>query len=895
MALTPGTRLGPYEVVGALGVGGMGEVYRARDARLNREVALKVLPDSLTDDPDRLARFAREAQVLASLNHPHIAAIYGLEEAGRTRALVLELVEGPTLADRILKGALALDEALPVARQIAEALEAAHEQGIVHRDLKPANIKVRPDGTVKVLDFGLAKALDPASASLPDLSMSPTLTARATQAGMLLGTAAYMAPEQAKGKTVDKRADIWAFGAVLFEMLTGRRLYMAETISEILAAVILKEPELQELPGPTPPAIRHLLARCLDKDPKHRLRDIGEARLVLADPEAGSPTEKAAAPSRAAAPRWLIGLAAALAIALGSTLYLLLRAPRAAERPVARYDVRMPLNSTPSLNSRPAVALSPDGTTLAFVASREGVARLYLRKRDEGEAHAVPGTEGASNPAFSPNGRQLAFFAESQLKRVDVDGAPLAMGPVNDARGVAWLDDATLVYSPEAIGPLVMLSTGGGEPLPLTTLDLQNDERSHRWPEVLPGGKAVLFTVGLASSPDNYDASTIDAVIVATKERRRILAGSSMVRYVPPGYLLFARAGTLYAVRFDPEQLAVRGAPVPVVQGVSGDSPTGAAHYSGVGGGSLAYIPGSRQAGLRRLVWSDRGGKTQPIDVPPAQYNDLRLSPDGTRVALIQGSTGSGDVWVYHFGRKTLTRLTFSGDCGTPAWSRDGASIVYATIDAPRRRTTLRRIPADGSRQPEEVTTVASRAYLGTIAPDGESILLAYANLTSPGKTDIKRVALRKDAEPTDISATLFDDYTPSFSPDGRFVAYQSDETSRDEVYVRDASGAGGRWQISTEGGEEPVWSPDGRELFYRNDVRLMVVPIQTRGAFEAGKPEVLFEGVYRMRSDTNVSYDIDPKAQRFLMVRPVEDVDTNAGIRIVLNWVDELRSLVRD
>jgi serine/threonine-protein kinase len=875
----------------------MGEVYRARDARLNREVALKVLPDSLTGDPDRLARFAREAQVLASLNHPNIAAIYGLEESGRTRALVLELVEGPTLADRIAQGPLPLDEVLAVARQIAEALEAAHEQGIVHRDLKPANIKVRPDGTVKVLDFGLAKALDPASSSLPNLSMSPTLTALPTQAGVLLGTAAYMAPEQAKGKTVDKRADIWAFGVVFYEMLTGRRLFKAETVSEILAAVILKEPELGELPASTPPTVRRLLTRCLDKEPKRRLRDIGEARLLLADPEAASVTDVAAVPAPAlpASPRWLAWLAAALAVALGATLFLMLRAPRTNERPLARYDVKVPSKATLSLSSRPAVGLSPDGATLAFVASYEGVTRIYLRRRDEDDARPLPGTEGASNPVFSPNGRQLAFFGESQLKRVDVDGIPVALGPVNDARGLTWLDDATLVLAPEAIGPLVMQSAGGGTPVPLTTLDLAKDERSHRWPEALPGGKAVLFTVGLASSPDNYDDATIDAVIVATKERRVILAGASMARYVPPGYLVFARAGTLHAVRFDSDRLTVRGTPVAVVQGVSGDTPTGAAHFSAVGGGALAYIPGSRQAGLRHLVWSDRRGKTEPIDAPPALYNDIRISPDGTRAAVIQGTSGTGEVWVYHLGRKTLTRLTFTGNCASPVWSRDGASILYATIDGRNRRSTVWRIPADGSREPEEVTTVATRAYLGSISPDGASILIDYANLTSPGKTDIKRLQLRPGAEPTTISATPFDEYGPALSPDGRFVAYQSDETSRDEVYVRDASGKGGRWQISTDGGEEPVWSPDGRELFYRSDARLMVVPVQTRAGFEAGNSEVLFDGVYRMRSDSNISYDIEPNGQRFLMIRPVEEVDMNVGLRIVLNWVDELGRLVKD
>jgi Tol biopolymer transport system component len=897
MTLPPGTRLGPYEVTGALGAGGMGEVYRARDARLNRDVALKVLPRNVAGDADRLARFAREAQLLASLNHPHIASIYGLEQAGETQALVLELVEGPTLAERIDKGALPPDEALPIARQIAEALEAAHEQGIVHRDLKPANVKLRPDGAAKVLDFGLAKAFEPASGPA-DTSLSPTLTARATQAGIVMGTAAYMAPEQAKGKPVDKRADIWAFGAVLFEMLTGQRLFTGETASEILAAVILKEPDLGGLPHATPPAIRHLLARCLEKDPKRRLRDIGEARLILGDPLAAGPATSAmgAIAAPAAAVRsfgWMIWPALGLAVALASVLYLMVRPRAESGTPVARYDVQMPFKAALNLAARPAVALSPDGATLVFVATQEGTSRLHLRRRDQGEARPLPGTEGASHPVFSPDGRRLAFFAEGKLKKMDLDGTPVALGPVNDARGLSWLDDATLVYAPEAIGPVRMVPVAGGASQAITTLDDGKEERSHRWPEALPGGKVVLFTVGLISSPDNYDASSIDAVVVASGQRRTVLSGATMARYVEPGYLVYARAGTLYAVAFDAGNLEVRGSHVPVVQGVSADVPTGAYHFTTSTEGTLAYVPGGRQAGLRRLVWADRRGQFQPTEVTPANFNDLRLSPDGTRAAVLVGTSGSGDLWVYHATRRTFTRLTFSGNCATPAWSRDGRTIYYATVEPTGRRTVVHRVPADGSLEPEEVATVPTRAYLGTLSPDDASIVLSWANLGSAGKTDIRRLPLNPAAEPVTVAATEFDEYGATFSPDGRWVAYQSDQSSRDEVYVRAASGTGGRWQISTEGGEEPVWSRNGTELFYRSEGRLMAVPIRTQPIFEAQTPQLLFEGVYRMRSDSGMSFDAAPGGDRFLMIRPADDQDLLAAIRIVLHWDTELRRLV--
>jgi serine/threonine-protein kinase len=898
--LSQGDRVGPYEVTGALGAGGMGEVYRARDTRLGRDVALKVLPAALAADAERLARFTREAQVLASLNDAGIAAIFGLEESGDTKALVLELVEGPTLAERIAQGPIPLDEALETAAAIATALDAAHEHGIVHRDLKPANVKIRPDGVVKVLDFGLAKALDASSGFGVDIAQSPTLTAQATRTGIILGTAAYMAPEQAKGKAVDRRADIWAFGVVLFEMLTGKRLFDGETPSEVLAAVILKEPDLTPLPDTTPPHVRHLLARCLERDPKKRLRDIGEAWLALRAPDnlvavTSGGTRVPAAASAAApeqargASRGLIAaLALALAGALGVIAWLSLRVE---PRPVARYDIQPPKQTSFSLVDRPGVALSPDGKTLAYVAVGEGVTRLYLRPRDQVEARAVPGSEGASNPVFSPDGRWIAFFSDNQLRKTSTDGAAIGLAPVSDPRGIAWIDAANILYSPEPAAGLFRVAINGGQPAEVTHLDAAAQERTHRWPDVLPGGASALFVVGKMGSPDNYDSATLAAVDLKTGNRKVVLQGAAMARFVAPDSLVYARAGTLYGIRFDPNTLETHGMPVALVQGVAVDTPSGATHFAFADDGTLAYITGSDQSG-RTISWVDREGHAQPVGLPPGLYNDPRLSPDRTRMAVAAGSTGSSDVWVYDFARTTFTRLTFTGVNGTPIWSHDGRSILFAGISPTGFATKILRVPADGSKPPEQVVEVPVRAYLGPMTPDGGAVI-AVCNDSQGKSSNVVRIPLVPGQEPTPIAATEWDEYNPTLSPDGRYVAYQSNDTGREDIYVRDVGGAGSRWQVSTSGGEEPSWSADGTEMYYRSEDRLMVVPVQTRGTFSMGVPHLLFSGVFQMRSDTGISYDVDSAHHRFLMIRLPSDGGADSNLHVVLNWHDDLERLL--
>ena len=899
VSLTPGARLGFYEIIAAIGAGGMGEVYRARDIKLNRDVALKILPDNFAADPDRLTRFTREAQVLASLNHPNIAQIHGLEDSSSVHALVMEFVEGSDLAERIARGPIPVDETIAIARQIADAIEAAHEHGIVHRDLKPANVKVRDDGTVKVLDFGLAKALEAsaASASKAPASISPTYASPVmTGVGMIMGTAAYMSPEQAKGKAVDKRADIWSFGVVLYEMLTGRPLFQGETGSEVLASVIMRDPDLSALPANLPVSLRYVIARCLVKDPKTRLRDIGEARLALSGSEAIPVAANAPKPPERRSHRWLVALAAGLALALAATGIVLWRVAVATPPTEAaiRFDVQPPDQTSLMLVARPSVALSSDGSALAFVAVAKGESRLYLRSLGEVMPRVLPGTEGGSNPVFSPDGRQIAFFAAGQLKTTTLDGTVLTVteaGGDGDPRGIAWLADRTLVFASVAAGPIMQVPAAGGAARAITTLDDKKGERTHRWPAALPNGK-ILFTIGTRNSPDNYDRSTIEVVNPATGTRQVVLEGASSARYAA-GHLLFVRESILYAVPFDLDTLTTRGIPVQVLRGVNGDTTTGASHLAIAENGTIAYAPGTAMS-ANRLVWVDRQGKTQPLDLPQGLFFDPSISPDGTRVAVVwQALTaGTGDIWVSDLMRNTFTRLSFTGSALSPVWSTDGKTIYYASIDPNGRQTTFMRKPADGSRDAEPIVEIGFRAFLREVALDGKFVLLDFmdfGNGTQNGQ--IAKLELVAKAKPEILVQTPFDDYAGQWSPDQRWLAYQSEESGRSEIYVRDMSLGGGRWQVSTAGGEEPRWSADGRELYYRNESQMMAVSIDTRTTFTPRTPTLLFEGVYNLRSDTGISYAVTAKGDRFLMVR-LSEQNAASSVTLVTHWFDELRRL---
>jgi serine/threonine-protein kinase len=903
MPLKTGTRIGSYEIVSALGAGGMGEVFRARDTKLNRDVAIKVLPDSVATDPERLARFEREAQTLAAFNNPRIAQIYGVIELGDTPgqgapvvALVMEFVDGEDLAQRLARGPMLVDDAFAIALQIADGLEAAHERGIVHRDLKPANVKVTPDGVVKVLDFGLAKAVG----STPDaeaISNAPTFTspAQMTQVGTLLGTAHYIAPEQVRGKAADRRADIWAFGCVLYEMLVGRPPFYGESLADTLGAIVKDPPRWDDLPAATPPSIRRLLTRCLMKDPIRRLRDIGEARIALDDQLTGAPDAAPVATPALVLPRqravpWLAITSIGLALALGATALRLWRLGSTSSAPIVRYSVLPPAKSYVPLEFRPAVALSPDGSTLAFVATLDGIPRLYVRVRDSVDARVLTGTEGGSLPSFSPDGRWIAFYAEGKIKKAPLNGPPVTLASAPDVRGIAWQDEHTLIFPRGPAEPLVAMSADGGEMRPVSRL--APTERTHRWPEVLPGGKAVIFTVGSPQSPDNYDDATIEAVVLATGERRLVWRGAAMARYSRSGHLIFSRGPALYAIAFDPESLTTSGSPTQIAHPVERDVTTGAAHFACAADGTFAMVSGSAQSdGVFRLVWVDKQGVTQPLDLAPGEYHDFRISPDGTRVAMLNGQSGAGDVWIYDLARGTNTRLTFSSNNAAPVWSADGANVFYVSTEPSGTASTVYRKPADGSREAEVVAQPSGRVYLACVSKDGTDAVLDVVT-TGRGMSDIIRMPLRPLAKPSLIVGDPADSYGSTVSPDAHWVAYHSDESGRQEIYVRDLTGTGGRWQVSTAGGEEPHWSKDGHELYYRVGNRMMAAAIDGGTSFHSGTPRLLFEGVYNLRSDSLRSYDVDPVTGRFLMIRPL-DQGQPPSIRITLNWFDELRRLV--
>ena len=677
MALTVGDRLAHYDVTALIGEGGMGQVYRATDTQLRRDVALKILPDTFAADPDRLARFQREAQVLASLNHPNIAQIHGVEKSDDTQALVLELVDGPTLADRIAKGPIPLDEALPIAKQIAEALEAAHEAGVIHRDLKPANIKVREDGTVKVLDFGLAKALDTTSEGDP--SQSPTLTAAATQMGVIMGTAAYMSPEQARGKPVDKRADIWAFGAVLFEMLSGRRGFAGRDVSETLAGVIKSNPTWEWLPPDLPSTLHGLLRRCLTKDAQQRLRDIGDARLAMEEsfdvivPQTGDAMARHPQVWQRPVPAAIV--AVALLVIGGVTGWGLLRPAE----PASRHASRFVLNLGPTDLLR-EFAVSPNGRELVYVALRDGVPQLFRRSMNRLEVVPIDGTEGAELPFFSSDSRSVAFFTASALKVVPLArGAPITLCPIaGTRRGADWLSDGTIVFSYDGAGGFLRISSAGGMPQPVTTLTSDAREEPWRWPDVLPDGSAVLFTLWTTG----LETAQIAVQPLEGGEPKVLLAGTNP-RYVPTGHLVFARENSIWVAPFDADRLEVVGEVEPLVDRVQVYD-GGLAMFALSDEGSLMYFSGEPVAN-RTLVWVDREGREEPVPgVPPGNYRTVRVSPDGTRLAMDDCDwAGNCDVWTYERARGTPTRLTTDRATDTePLWTMDNMSCsVHSARD----------------------------------------------------------------------------------------------------------------------------------------------------------------------------------------------------------------------
>jgi serine/threonine-protein kinase len=883
-----------------LGQGGMGEVWRASDTKLGREVALKVLPEVFAQDPERLARFEREARVLASLSHPNIAGIHGLEEVGGKRFLVMELVEGETLAERIGRGPLGVEEAVRIAKEIAEAVEAAHEKGVVHRDLKPANVKLTPEGKVKVLDFGLAKALigDPMSGerSTHDLSLSPTLTQAMTGLGVLLGTAAYMSPEQARGKPVDRRADVWAFGCILYEMLSGRRLFSGETATDVIGAVVHKEPELEELGARVPGRIRRLLERCLQKDPTRRLQSIGEARVALQEWLENPAADPVAPAAGARRWPWVAAAGAACALVLGAYLGATFLGARSEPEPLRRSVIQVGENGLFTGFGASAV-LSPDGEVLALVtgSGNEG-GEIHLRPLDRFEpSTAASGGAGEApyQPFFSPDGEWLGYVTPAEMKKVSTaGGAPITLCKVDLSRGATWGPDGTIVFAAAPRGGLSRVSSAGGEPQPLTALSDGNI--SHRWPQWLPGGKAVLFT-SIDERADNFEGANLEVVTVASGERTIVHRGGYHGRYVATGHILYVHEGTLFALPFDVGRLEATGSQMPVLEGLESTVVQGAAQFDVAENGVLVYASESQQGDPFPVVWVDRNGRTEPLWSEPGLYGNPELSPDGRKlsVSLLRGN--NLDIWVYDLGRNVATRLTFDeGYDADQIWSPDGRFIAFSSNRGTGNNAIFRKA-ADGSGETETLVDSGDlpALYPTSWSPDGRWITVWTAN------SDIHVASVdSRRLEP--FQATTFGEFNPSFSPDGRWIAYDSNESGRLEIYVRAFPAGGGKWQVSDGGGALARWSDDGRELFYRTDDGVMVVEVNGRGSnFEVGTPRKLFEGPFL--GGTNgiavggfvfPDYTVSGDGQRFVMFAGREETNRPTSVRLVTNWFDELRRL---
>ena len=910
-SLQPGVRLGVYQIVGPLGSGGMGEVYRARDTTLGREVALKLLPPRFMNDPDRVSRFTREAQALAALSHPNIAAIHGLQEGAGRPALVLELVEGRTLAERLAMGPVPLDEALPIARQIADALAAAHEQAIVHRDLKPSNIKIRPDGLVKVLDFSLAKFLQ--ADTFADERRSLTVTNPvATQIGAIVGTAAYLAPEQASGSAIDKRVDIWAFGCVLYEMLVGRRPFQADTVSETLALVVKSDPDWGALPANIPAAVRRLLRRCLIKDPRHRLADIADARLEIED--ALAPADLPADDTNAArggskSRRVWLAVVAANAVVLFA-LWTWLRPPVSTPPVIMRF-------TAPASPNRPSLpALSRDGSQLAFQrqAPNPGGSLpsrlIYIRKMEELVTRPLAGTDDAMDPTFSPDGQWLAFLTSSsqtrnpqlsdlrQLKKVPVAGGQaqtLVEGVAPGPTELTWNDDGWIYFT--SLDHLLRVHSSGRVPETLATVDPARGEFQFNAPQPLPGGDAVLLSVAT-----NRELAETRVVVLdlATAERRTLLENAGITRYAPSGagrdrgHLVYGRNGALFAVAFDPVRREAIGSPVRVIDGVRGLNNRNAS-FGFSSSGTLVYTPDI--APEVTPVWIDRRGNENALPLPPNQYFAPTLAADGERVALLmrRGSDEEQtDIWVYEFGRGTLTRLTFEGDNSGQVWTPDGKELIHvsATKSWPH---ALVAIAADGSGAPRLLLNPEERHLPMAITPDGRTLVVrrdhgfgaalssAYLTLTLVPDSS-KPVALKLLLESRFAMGQL------SLSPDGKWAAYESSESGREEIYVVPFPIPDRKSQISTRGGTRPLWSRNGHELVYRDRDVLIAVPVETNPAFRSGKPAILLSGQQRQYRP---AYDVDRSGDRFLMLKLADTPPSH--FHVVVNWFDELRRRAPD
>jgi eukaryotic-like serine/threonine-protein kinase len=905
MTVKTGTRFGPYEILSAIGAGGMGEVYRARDTRLDRIVAIKVLPTHLADRSELRERFEREARTIASLNHPHICTLFDIGQQDGIDYLVMEYLEGATLAQRLQKGALPLEQVLQYAIEISDALDKAHRKGVTHRDLKPGNIMLTKTGA-KLLDFGLAKLKQEATPADVSLSDLPTGNDPLTAQGTILGTLQYMAPEQLEGKVeVDARTDIFSFGAVVYEMATHKRAFEGDSQASVISAIMTSEPPAISLLQPmTPPALDRLVKKCLRKDRDDRwqsARDItdelkwiesGDSQAAVSEPTSGMKGVRALKGRG----RFLtLGAFLFAILVTGLAVWNLKPAPTEPPKVVSRFTITLPSGQQlAGLNNGPAVALSPDGTHLAYVARQGGLQQLYLRAMDSLEANPIPGTEGAVNPFFSPDGLYLGFFGGGKLKKVSVNGgAAVTLADASNPCGADWGGQGIIAFAPTANGTIEQVPDTGGALQPLS--HFEKSELSQRWPEFLPDGKALLFA--RAQSALDFTNAQISVQLLGTGQQRNLIPAATHPRYAPSGHLIYAQGGSLIAMPFDSRRLASTGAWVPVVEGVLQSPIKGDAQYGFSATGSLVYVSGGVQSAQSSLIWVSRNGTEQPLAAAAHAYLFPRLSPDGRRVAVgIQEQ--EGQIWIYDLTRGGSTRLTFEGiSNNAPNWTPDGKRISFQSNKGGRPNIFWQL--ADGSGGLEQLTSSENNQAPSSWSPDGQ--LLAFMDINPTTGYDIW-VLRMGDPSPGSGQArkaqpflrTQFNESVPRFSPDGRWLAYVSDESGRYEIYVQPYPGPGGKWQISTEGGTEPTWNPNGRELFYRSGDKMMAVDVTTQPGFAAGRPRMLFEHSYVPTPGTNSNYDVSPDGQRFLMLKPSESAQAApTQINVVLNWFEELKRRV--
>jgi serine/threonine-protein kinase len=900
MAVGTGSRLGQYEILVALGAGGMGEVDRAKDTKLGRDVALKILPASFTNDPERVARFRREAQVLASLNHPHIAQIHGLEEVNGTQFLVLELVDGESLDKRIARGPIPVDEALTIAKQIAEALEAAHEKGIIHRDLKPANIALTKDGQVKVLDFGLAKAVEATSGPL-DAMNSPTITSPAmmTGVGVILGTAAYMSPEQATGQAVDKQSDVWAFGCVLYELFAGEMAFREATSSATVAAILQREPDWTKLRADTPLAVRRLLGRCLQKGRRQRQRDLGDARLDLERVA----LNESVPPARTRPTAFVaVGLTALLLVAFAFVQVLVRPASRSISSRVTRLTIVLPGAASLILNSGDrSMAISPDALHIAYVGRPSG--RLYIRSLNALEPRRIDDIRGGvRGPVFSPDSQWVAFIANDQLQKVAVAGGPpVALCQLDGTpRGASWRRDGSIVFA--TANPdtgLWEVSNGGGEPRLVTRPDHTKHELDHLWPDVLPDGRAVLFTIRSSTGTDSIAVRDLQ-----TGAQRVVVPAGSNAHYVPSsGQLVYSAGDTLRAIAFDPARLETRGEATPVLSRVQ-TFPNGHAYFDLARDGTLVYVSAGAQSAERTLVWVDRAGREEPIAFPPRAYGHLRISPDGTRVA-IGIDEQERQIWMWDIRKATLQPFTIGRSRNAaPVWTPNGRDLLFASNRA--GPPNIFRQAADGTGPVERITESANPQTPTSISPDGAHLVFTEVGATP----DVMMVRVSQRGQsgdeshrdngarrPEPLVQTPDNDQAGEISPNGRWLAYVSFASGRAEIYVRPFPNVqDGQWRVSVDGGKGPLWAPDGTELFYANvEGALMSVPVEGERTWSAGRPQKVLDAHYFVGpEESDRTYDIAPDGRRFLMSKPAEgSATTDRDLIVVQNWADELKGRV--